>query len=234
MRSPIRSFAALALALALSTLAACSDDSDPLGQLAPIGYVRVVHASPDAPAVDVLVDEATALTNVAYRAASAYLTVAPGERRLRVRATGTTTTVIDATASIENRGVYTVIASGLLADIEPIIAVDTLSNPAAGNVKIRVIHAAPGAGNVDVYATAPGADINAATPVLTNVPFRGVSGFLEVPAGSYQLRVTPAGTKTVAIDATVFLGAGQLRTVVATDAPGGGAPLGAIVLADKN
>lgn len=229
MRSPLRLLAALTLAV--TSLTACSDDNDPAE---PSANLRVVHASPDAPAVDVLVDEATALTNVPYRAASAYLTVSPGDRRLRVRATGTTTTVIDATANLENRANYTVIATGLLAGIQPLIAVDTLSNPAAGNVKIRVIHAAPAAGNVDVYATTEAADINTATPVLTNVPFRGVSGYLEVPAGTYRLRVTPAGTKTVAIDATVAFTAGQLRTVVATDAPGGGAPLGAVVLSDKN
>jgi hypothetical protein len=232
MRSAFRFLASLSVATL--ALTACSDDSEPLGQIQPVGYVRVVHASPDAPNVDVLVDDAVALTNVSYRNASAYLTVPPGERRLRVRAAGTTTTVIDATANIADRAAITVLATGRVATIAPLVTVDTLTDPAAGNVKIRVIHAAPAAGNVDVYATDGAADINTATPVLTNVPFRGVSGFLEVPAGVYRLRVTPAGTKTVAIDATVVLTAGQLRTVVATDAPGGGAPLGAIVLNDKN
>jgi hypothetical protein len=233
MRSPLRP--ALVALLAVTAVAACSDDSEPLGSIQPAANVRIVHASPDAPNVDVLVDDAVALTNVGYRAASAYLTVAPGSRRLRVRAAGLPDVVpIDATVPLVNRGNYTVLATGLLAGIQPLVTTDTLTAPAAGNVKIRVIHAAPAAGNVDVYATAPNADINTATPVLTNVPFRGVSGYLEVPAGGYQLRVTPAGTKTVAISAIVVLNAGAVRTVVATDAPGGGAPLGAIILNDLN
>jgi len=127
-----------------------------------------------------------------------------------------------------------VLATGLLADIPPVVAQDNLTDPAAGQVKLRVIHAAPAAAGVDVYATAPGADINTATPVLTNVAFRAVSDYLVVPAGTYQIRVTPTGTKTVAIDAELALGAGQIRTVVATDAPGGGAPLAPVVLNDKN
>lgn len=219
------------LALASTALVACDDDSTaPVAQ----ARVRVVHASPNAPNVDVLVDNATVLTNVAYRAASGFLEVDAGTRRLRVNATGTTTTVIDANVPLVNGGAYTVLATGLLAGIQPVVAEDNLTDPAAGQVKLRVIHAAPAAAGVDVYATAVGADINTATPVLTNVGFRAVSNYLTVPAGTYQIRVTPTGTKTVAIDATLTLGAGQIRTVVATDAPGGGAPLAPVVLADKN
>lgn len=228
-----RSFRTLAaLALVAVAASACSDDDTTAPEQ--LAQVRVVHASPDAPNVDVLVDDATPLTNVAYRAASGFLDVDAGVRRLRVRATGTTTTVIDASPALANGGSYTVLATGLLADIQPVVAQDNLTDPAAGQVKLRVIHAAPAAAGVDVYATAPGADINTATPVLTNVAFRAVSDYLVVPAGTYQIRVTPTGTKTVAIDVELALGAGQIRTVVATDAPGGGAPLAPVVLNDKN
>jgi hypothetical protein len=220
-----------ALMLSATALVACDDDSTGPEQVA---QVRVVHASPDAPNVDVLVDDTQVLTNVAYRAASGFLEVDAGTRRLRVRATGTTTTVIDASPVLADGGSYTVLATGLLAGIQPVVAQDNLTDPAAGQVKLRVIHAAPAAAGVDVYATAPGADINTATPVLTNVAFRAVSDYLVVPAGTYQIRVTPTGTKTVAIDAELVLGAGQIRTVVATDAPGGGAPLAPVVLNDKN
>lgn len=219
--------------VAVLGLAACSDDDDTTAPQQ-VAQVRVVHASPDAPNVDVLVDEGVALTNVAYGAASGFLEVPAGTRRLRVRATGGTAAVIDANVPFASAASYTVLATGLLADIQPVVATDNLTDPASGQVKLRVIHAAAGVAGVDVYATAPDADINTATPVLTNVAFRAVSDYLTVPAGTYQLRVTPTGTKTVAIDATVTLAAGQIRTIVARTAVGGGAPLSAIVLSDKN
>ena len=225
----------LALTL-LATLAvsACSDD-DEVTAPATTAELRVVHASPDAPNVDVLVDNTAALTNVAYEAASAYLQVASGSRNLKVRATGTTTVVIDQTATLEAGNAYTVIATGPVASIEPLLLTDDQTTPAAGNVRVRLVHASPTAGNVDIYVTSTTADITAATPTLANVGFRAASNYLEVPAGTYRVRITPAGTKTVAIDVNnVALTAGQVRTAVAVDAPGGGSPLGAILLADKN
>jgi hypothetical protein len=225
----------LALTL-LATLAvsACDDDSDVTAP-ATIAQLRVVHASPDAPNVDVLVDNTAALTNVAYKAASTYLQVPSGSRNLKVRATGTTTVVIDQTATLDQGSAYTVIATGRVASIAPLVLTDDQTNPAAGNVRVRLVHASPTAGNVDIYVTGPTADITTATPTLANVGFRVASNYLEVPAGTYRVRVTPAGTKTVAIDVNhVALTAGQVRTAVAVDAPGGGAPLGAILLADRN
>ena len=226
----------LALALlATFAVAACDDDDDDVTGPVTTAQLRVVHASPDAPNVDVLVDNAAVLTNVAYKAASSYLEVPSGSRNLKVRATGTSTVVIDQNGTLAQNSFYTVLATGRVASIAPVVLTDDQTSPASGNVRLRLVHASPTAGNVDIYVTAPTADIATATPTLANVAFRAASNYLEVPAGTYRVRITPAGSKTVAIDANnVALAAGQVRTAVAVDAPGGGAPLGAILLADKN
>ena len=83
-----------------------------------------------------------------------------------MNAAGTTTTVIDADLTLSGRTDYTVIASGLVAAIEPIVLEDDNSAPAAGNVKVRAIHGAPSAPAVDIYVTAPGADLETETPAL--------------------------------------------------------------------
>src|SRR5688572_12522987 len=225
----------LTLLLAATALtAACDDDDDNTG---PEGEarIRVVHASPDAPDVDVLLDDTEVLSDVPYLVASGYLETSAGDHNLKVNAAGTTTTVIDADATLVDGTDYTVIASGLVAEIEPIVLEDDNSAPAAGNVRVRAIHGAPSAPAVDVYVTAPEADLDAATPVLTNVAFGAVAPYLEVPAGDYQVRVTPAGTKIVVIDSgALTLASGQVRTAIAVDAPGGGAPFDLLVLADLN
>ena len=127
------------------------------------------------------------------------------------------------------------LALRLLAQIEPIVLEDDNTAPAAGSVRVRAIHGAPSASAVDVYVTAPGADLATATPTLTGVGLGDVSDYLEVPAGDYQVRVTPVGTKTVAIDSgALTLSGGQVRTVIAVDAAGGGAPFDFLFLADLN
>ncbi len=225
----------LTLLLAATALtAACSDDDDNTG---PDGEarLRVVHASPDAPDVDVLVDDAEVLSDVPYLTASDYLDLSAGEHNLKVNAAGTSTTVIDADATLADGTDYTVIASGLVADIAPIVLEDDNSAPAAGNVKVRAIHGAPSAPAVDVYVTVPGADIETATPTLSNVSFGDVADYLEVPAGDYQVRVTPTGTKLVVIDSgTLALASGQVRTAIAVDAAGGGGPFDLLILEDLN
>lgn len=229
---------ATAMAVSVLALGACSDDDDNgTGPTTAQAQVRVVHASPDAPAVDVRVDETVALTNVPFFTASGYLPVPPGPRRLRVSPTGTQTFVIDATPTLDANASYTVIATGLVANISPLVLVDDRSAPAAGQVKIRVVHAAASAPAVDVYVTAPGASLTGATPVLTNVPFRAASGYLAVPAGTYRVRVTLAGTQTVAIDTGadgIPVQAGRVYTAIARDAQGGGAPFTVELLTDNN
>jgi hypothetical protein len=225
----------LSLLLAASALTtACSDDNDtaaPTGQ----SRVRVVHASPDAPAVDVLVDGAKALSDVSYLTASDYVELADGAHNVKVNAAGTSTTVINSDVNLTDGTDYTVIASGLLQNIEPIVLQDDNSTPPAGSVRVRAIHGAPSAPAVDVYVTAPGADLTPASPALSNVAFGDVSDYLEVPAGTYQVRIVSAGTKTVVIDSgALTLTSGQVRTAIAVDAPGGGAPFDLLVLEDLN
>lgn len=221
----------LSVALAAVVLSACGDDTSPSDQ----GRLRVVHASPDAPAVDVLVDGTQVVTGAAFQQSSPYLPVDAGSRAIRVEPVGSNTAVISANVPVARATDYTVIAANRVANIEALLLTDDNTAPTAGNVKLRLVHGAPSAPNVDIYITAPGASIATIAPTLSNVPFRGFSPYQTVPAGSYQVRITPTGTKTVAIDTgTLTLAAGAVRTAIARDATGGGAPFGVILLADVN
>jgi hypothetical protein len=226
-------FKLLALAVLASavTVAACSDDNDP----STTARLRAVHLSPDAPNVDILVNGNQVASDVAYEENTGYLTVPSGTTDIVVQPVGTNVNVIDASPDLDENTDYTVLAANFVAEIEPILLTDDNAAPTAGNVKVRIVHGAPSAPAVDVYVTAPGADLATATPTLTNVSFGVASGYLSVPAGNYEIRVTPTGTKDVVIDSgSVPLVAGQIRTVIATDAPGAGVPFGAIILADLN
>lgn len=200
--------------------------------------IRVVHASPDAPAVDVIVDGAKTLANLPFREYSEYLSVPAKSYDIRVNVAGTATEVLSANPTLAPGRDYTVIAVGRVSGGENplrlLLLEDDNSAPQGDQVKLRVVHGAPGAPAVDVYVTTPFESLDAKTPVLTNVPFGAASGYLTVPIQMYQGRVAVAGTKTIAIDTMrLVTWGGMIRTIIAVDTQGGGAPFDVILLPDR-
>jgi hypothetical protein len=200
--------------------------------------LRVIHASPDAPAVDVVVNDDCAhpvLSNVPFPVFSDYLSVPPATYNVKVTAAGNCgAIVIDADLALAAGQQYSVFATGLLASITPYVLTDD-QRPLATAAKVRIVHAAPSAGNVDIYVTPPGADIATLTPAFTDVPLRAETGYVNLAGGSYDVTVTPTGTKTPAIGpATITVTDGGVYTAAARDAVGGGAPFGLILLDDFN
>ncbi|HUS13556.1 MAG TPA: DUF4397 domain-containing protein [Chloroflexia bacterium] len=178
---------------------------------AEVAFVRVVHASPDAPAVDVWVDGSKVLTNVPYFTASDYLSLPAGEHQFVVTPTGQAAdkAVINASATLVAGKAYTVAATGLVANLQPTILMDNLAAPAAGKAHVRVIHASPDAPAVDIA-------VKDGPVLISNLAFPKDSGYLPVDAGTYNLVVLAAGTKTVALDlAGVKLDAGKIYDVFA-------------------
>ena len=86
---------------------------------------------------------------------------------------------------------------------------ESVTAPSAGTAQVRVAHLSPDAPAVDVFVNG--------TRAVSGAAFQDVTGYLQVPAGSVNIRVTPAGaTSPVVIDATVNLNNGGNYTVAAT------------------
>lgn len=202
-------------------LTGCFDDDDDKRN----SSVRVIHASSDAPAVNVRVNSNTVVSGADFKQA-AVLTPRAGNASLAIDGVlpgGDTTTVIEADTSFRFDTSYDVIALGKVGDstIEPLILSDDGSRDSASSVRLRVAHLSPDAqaaasGPVDVYVTAAG-DALPAEATFT-FAFKESVGPLEVPAGDYQIRVTPAGSDTVVYDSgSVALAAGADLLIGAVD-----------------
>lgn len=200
--------------------------------------VRVVHDVADAPAVSVYANNdftTPVVASLAFPNFTSYLPIAPASSLTSAQVTpagNPGTVVINAPLALTAGTEYSVYAVGTLATIAPLVTTDDRRRIAT-QAKVRILHGSPSAGNVDIYLTAPGAGIATATPILTSVPFKADTGFLSVAAGSYDVTVTPAGSKTAAIGpATITVANQGIYTAVARDKAGGGAPLGLILLDD--
>lgn len=204
------------------------------------GRIRVLHGSPDAPAVDILVNGTVVIEALPYREYTEYLPVPAGAQEIRVNVTGTTTTVLRANPTVMAGVDYTAIATGFATPartpaLDLLLLRDDNTLATDNRVKLRVVHAAASAPAVDVYLTTPFETIRDKQPGLANVPFGGVSPYLTVGVQLYQARVAVAGTKTVAIDShRLVTWNNMIRTVVALDNRGGGAPFELLLLPDRN
>jgi hypothetical protein len=202
--------------------------------------VRIVHDSPDAPAVSVIAnDDVTSpvVPSLSYENAfpslSTYASLPAATYAIAVTpASNPSDAVISASLPLAAGSVQSVYAVGLLANISALVTSDD-DRRLATQAKLRIIHGSPTAGPVDIYLTAPGAGIASATPAYTNVAFKDDTGFVSYAAGTYDVTVTPTGSKTPAIGpASVTLKNTGIYTAVARDAAGGGVPLGLILLDD--
>jgi hypothetical protein len=223
-------------AIALLTTA-CHDSNPPATT-----ELRAIHASSDAPNVDVIVNGAKKLSNVPYETASSFLTIPAGTTSLAVNPTGTSTSVINTSAALTANQQYTAIVVGLVASsapqgeqIQAVLVEDPGNAPASGNVKVRVVHGAPGVPTVDIYVTAPGASLPD-SPTIPGLAYTAVapasgSKALEITGGAYEIRATVTGdqNKTVVFDSgSVSLPADADLLVTAIPASGV-SPVGLLV-----
>ena len=203
--------------------------------------LRALHASPDAPAVNIWVNGTAALTGVDYAQGSGFVPVIE-DNNVQVEAIipDGNAIVIDADLpTLDYSTETTVIAvDDVAGPVRPLVITnDADSRITEGYFRAQVVHAAQGAPEVDVFVTAFGADLAASAPVNgpgTAVFFEDFTGQLEVPAGDYQIRITPDDTPgTVVYDSgEISLAAGADLMIVAVDNTGPGAALVQLVVLD--
>lgn len=185
-------------------------------------YVRVAHASPDAPAVDVFVNGSAVLEGVEFGTISGYLELDPGEYTFAVAPAGAgrDAAVIEATAPVEAATFYTVAAVGTLDQIDAAILRDNTT-------RLRVVHFVPDAPAVDVGV------VDGPT-LFEGVEFGDATDYLTVAPGHYDLvvRVSESGDEVATFEG-VPLGPGTTYSAFALGTVGGDQPFSLELVADE-
>jgi hypothetical protein len=189
--------------------------------------IRVLHASPDAPAVDVFANGNKVLTNVPFGTISNYLSVPRGEYRIQVRPTGEEKpVVIDTEVHVGKDKFYTFAAAGKLANIELLEFRDRDKAGQNGDPRVRVIHLSPNAPAVDVGVVGQ-------KPFIRHLEFQDRSSYKRLPVGTYNVSVRVAGTDTTVLTVpNVALSNGLSATVYAIGLVGSTPSLSAVLAVD--
>lgn len=168
--------------------------------------VAVAHFAPfadtvDGTAVNISVNgtPVDALQGVKFKDFTDYIDFAEGEYLIEVFPVGSTEAAISETFNLTDGVSYTVYAAGNVTNqpLELRALVDDTMMPAAGNLNLRIVHAAPFAANLNDTQVSIRTDDGTVVAGLSAVPYNVDSGFLEVPAVTTDLKVaSPDGSVT--------------------------------------
>ncbi len=171
--------------------------------------IRIGHYSPDAPAVNILVDGDSVLQNVSFGEISDYLSIESGTHEIDVVPAAGGDSVIDATLDLEADTDYTVLAIGDLASVRPLVLVDE-NESVEDRTQVRFVHTSPDAPAVDVRV------VDGPT-LFRNVEFGEASDYIGVDSSTYDIDVMPADSDDAVLSLSdVDLPSGQTVTVFAT------------------
>ncbi len=210
----------------LSLMVACGGGpTDCCGLNAPA--VRVVNAFTGP--VDVFIDGAVVAPSLAAGTVASAI-ARSGAHTLMFRPVGGTAsasqTIVSADGSLNTIAVVRA-SNGAVATA---VLDDTGSVVPAGATKVRVLHMAPNAGELQVYRTQP----DYQTPISWQFPFTyqatptSLSApFFQSTVGTWEIRIwqTPAdasGWATAPVQIVIPLGSGEKKTILMLDKPGGG------------
>lgn len=190
-----------------------------------VGDAEVFVSSPSLGLADVELIDVIEYLQVIASASSSVEVAAATDFQVKVaqNGTGAASALIDvAGIGLDAGQAYTVIATGGSSGEAAQLLLTADDNRAiATEARVKVIHAAPDAGVVDVYVnaagTVSGADIlnGDVTPVLAGFEFGAITPYLSLPAGDYDVRVVAASGTLLAIDTTVTLSNGLVASAIA-------------------
>lgn len=179
--------------------------------------VRIVHAAQDAPSVDVYVNEAQIADGLEFGTATEYAAVpSGGGRGVRAVAAGgpMEEAILDESLDFDPGQAYEIVLNGAGDDLGLMITGVDLRPVAAGQARLRVIHASPDAGGVNIGLT--GQDEN----IYEGVDFGDATEYIILDAGDYPIEVRPGGDDmTVALQANATVEEGTVYDLVALGRP---------------
>jgi len=212
-----RLLAACGLAFGLAAAAAPVAMASPVAKVSDVGWLRLAHLSPNAPAVDVYLYSAgdktadIVLHHVSYGTVSSYQTVQAGDYTVAMRAANaaaTSSPVLSTTIDIASGRAYTVAGMGPASGLRLQVMDDALTTP-KGMALVRVIQASLKEKQVTVTA--------GSQKLASNLAFGTFTHYQTVKPGTWTVHASGGGESTTA---TLNVTADTTHTIVVLDDPG--------------
>ncbi len=193
--------------------------------------VRTVHAIPYGAAMDVFAGDLVVFDAVGFKSVTSYRALDGKRYAFALRPAGMTNAKPLAmnTEGLEDGRYYSVFAlPGPERSAHVRVVADSLTRPADGKARLRVVHAGDGLGAVDVRAS------GASGELFTSVAFQAVTDYDDVDPlnGAIEIRATDGSAPGVTLP-NAHLEAGRFYTLVLVGSRQAAVPPEAFIIEDS-
>lgn len=169
--------------------------------------VRVFHAAPQAPNVDVYVNDQMVFSNLAFGDFTRYVYLDEGEYNVSVYLAGQKDRpVINQMVDIPSQQIFTIAATGNLDNLGLLVIPDKVSkSPSQNYSSVRVIHLSPNAPGVDILVDGD--------TLFEDISFGEGTDYVDLNPGTYNVNVVLNTDKSVVLPLKVTLNPDKIYTI---------------------
>jgi hypothetical protein len=167
-----------------------SNQTDELRQMPGISYIRIFHASPGTPAVDVYANDRLIARSLPYGQFTDYMPMAAGTYNIEVYPAGQKNfPVLQFSLPLAERKVFTLAIIGMIPRIGILPVEDEYEPLSPGRTNIRFANLSPNSPSLDLA-------LRAGPNIFTNVGYTEVSDYRNFPPGRHNFVVRASNTTT--------------------------------------
>ncbi len=198
-------------------------------QLEPSSYIRLLHASPDAPNVDIYANGTIIARNISYRSFTEYFPVIPGSYNIRVFPTGQTLTpVLASNVTLSPETITTIAVTGRFSALSLLPVPDPILFFTPGSAYVRFVHLSPNTSSVDI--TLPDG-----RSLFRDIEYRELTGYIPLSPAVYTINARLAGTQQIILTVpNIRLLPNRFYSIYLVGLAGGNPPLQVLIPLDGN
>lgn len=169
--------------------------------------VRVFHAAPQAPNVDVYINDQMVFSNLAFGDFTRYVYLDEGEYNVSVYLAGQKDRpVINQMVDVPSQQIFTIAATGNLDNLGLLVIPDKVSkSPSQNYSSVRVIHLSPNAPGVDILVDGD--------TLFEDISFGEGTDYVDLNPGTYNVNVVLNTDKSVVLPLKVTLNPDKIYTI---------------------
>lgn len=156
-------------------------------------YIRVFHASPGSPEVDIYANGKKVANRLAYGQFTDYISVSAGMYIIEAFPVGLKDTpILSVRLPIKDNKVYTLAVIGILPNIGVLPIEDEYQNLYPNRANIRFINLSPNAPALNLA-------LRSGRNLFTDINYTEASDYIQIPSGNYNFVVKPTAVNTIVV-----------------------------------